>query len=173
MRRSYKYNIEKLKELDIKLVTEFDESEPKLYKTSKINGYCKTNECSNTFTKSFSNILNGNGPYCESCVRINNTTISTKQKYDWTQEKLKELGVELVKDYTQLGRRSIIEGICKTNNCNNIFSKKFDTIAFNGGAYCNDCCEKNRRDKITNSCKKKSKWTFQMLQDLNIKLLQD
>jgi hypothetical protein len=175
MRKSFKYNIFKLQELEIKLVKEFDEPEPKLNKNSLINGYCQTIDCSNTFNKSFQNILNKNGPYCDKCVKKNNNTTSTKQKYEWTTETLENLEIDLLNDYSnhKLTRASIIEGMCKTTSCNNTFSKTFEVVISHGGPFCDECVEENRRNKITETCKSKSKWTFQMLQDLNVLLSHD
>jgi hypothetical protein len=40
-------------------------------------------------------------------------------------------------------------------NCSIVVSKLFRDIAYYGGAYCKDCCKKNKRNKIKETCIKK------------------
>lgn len=176
MRKSYKYNLTRLRELDIKLVNEYNDPDPKLSKTSIIEGYCKTPNCTNTFSKSFRVILLESGPYCTICTRNNNSKDKEEAvKIEWNYELLKDLDIELLEDYsnTKLSRNSTIKGCCKTETCENHFQKKFESIILGGGPFCEKCTEIKRRNKIGETFESNSKWTFNMLEELNVVLLED
>jgi hypothetical protein len=158
MRRSFKYNVSKLNELEIKLVKEFDEPEPKLDKKSLIEGYCKTigcktDNCDNSFTKTFQTIVEKGGAYCNVCCeenRRNKITETCKSKSKWTFKMLEDLNITLLQDYSKqnLTDRTIIKGICKNEDCINTFEKGFRVLLMNGGPYCTLCTNINLRKKM-------------------------
>lgn len=167
------YNIKTLQELDFKLVKAFDEPEPKFCRDTIIEGFCKTHNCKNTFNKKFQVILNKTGPYCVSCIIKNNKKQNTNPKIKWTYETLKNLNITLLSDYSQihLSGKSKIEGVCKNNDCSNTFKKDFRSILTN--PYCNKCVNKSKLIKVSNTFKNNSKYTIEILQNLNITLLED
>ena len=59
----------------------------------------------------------------------------------------------LIKDYSneKLNRDSIIEGKCKTENCNECFKKTF-RIVYNIKGFCENCTRKNGHEKNKNTC---------------------
>ena len=71
-------------------------------------------------------------------------------KYDYTTliDFCKEHNIVLCRDYsnTTLKRESFITGICKTENCNNTFTKGFRAL-LNPNGYCSDCAKNVGKEK--------------------------
>jgi hypothetical protein len=59
-----------------------------------------------------------------------------------------ENSIELIGNYENLTRESIINGKCNTENCNGEFSKTFRTLFMNNSFYCNICAMKHKCEKI-------------------------
>jgi hypothetical protein len=59
--------------------------------------------------------------------------------------------IHLTSNYSnsKINRETYISGFCLTNNCNNIFNKKYRQLIISGG-YCSLCTNKNSSDKIKN-----------------------
>jgi hypothetical protein len=72
------------------------------------------------------------------------------------QEFCKEHNITLLMDYSNenINRDSIIEGKCKSDNCNENFSKGFRSIIKIGG-YCVKCIKYNRNEKVKYTCLEK------------------
>ena len=108
---------------------------------------CLSINCNNNFNKQYTSLLNGIGPYCYKCTmkktnKINMYDIESLHEYIY------EVGVILNKEYTSTNRDTIIEGICITNGCNNLFSKSFRGIVEQSGPFCKKCTSKNRDNKV-------------------------
>lgn len=65
---------------------------------------------------------------------------------------ISESSAILVGDYPKLNGMIMIKYICK---CLKECDKRFNNIIYYGGAYCKDCINKNRADKIRNTCKER------------------
>lgn len=59
-----------------------------------------------------------------------------------------ENDIELIGNYEKLTRESIINGKCKTENCNDEFNKAFRTLFVNNSFYCDSCVMKYKCEKI-------------------------
>jgi len=108
--------------------------------------------CFKEFTKSFRQLVK-TGAYCQVCMNIivKNKIKETKVKYDINIliNFCNENNILLIDDYSNkyINRNSEIEGICKTNCCENIFKKSFrELLKING--FCKDCSKENGKAKI-------------------------
>lgn len=117
-----------------------------------IEGKCIYDNCENDFNKKFRQLLK-TGAYCIGCMnKISQNKIrNAKVKYDINilNTFCYENNILLTDDYsnTFINRDSIIEGICKNINCENIFSKPFrQLLKING--YCENCSKNNGKKKI-------------------------
>jgi hypothetical protein len=117
-----------------------------------IEGKCICNKCNNYFNKSFRQLIK-TGAYCSICMtKIGNDKIrNSKVKYDINilNQYCNENNILLTDDYSNkfINRDTIIEGVCKTSDCKNIFSKKFrQLLKING--YCENCSKENGKIKI-------------------------
>ena len=61
-----------------------------------------------------------------------------------------ENNFELIGEYKKLNTTAIICGKCKTEDCNNTFSKGFQKLYNNKSFYCIDCMKNKTKEKITN-----------------------
>jgi hypothetical protein len=84
---------------------------------------------------------------------MNNNRI--RYNYEFLQKLCKENSIILLKDYIneKINRDSIIEGKCKSENCNEKFSKVCRNLYRNNnyGYYCDKCIKQIRRNKIDNT----------------------
>ena len=127
---------------------------------TRIEGYCKENECTKTFDKPFTQLFKTGG-YCDECIKKISgikmkTTLSNK-----VREKLIEYcnnnNVELLKNYSDkfLNIKSTdVEGKCIGLNCHNTFIKKIVNL-FKSGAFCLECTQNNKKNKMKNTCLEK------------------
>jgi hypothetical protein len=119
---------------------------------SYIEGKCIYNECENNFNKNFRQLVK-TGAYCGDCMTkiTNNKIRESKVKYDVNILNVfcDENNILLTDDYSNkfVNRDTIIEGICKNSDCENIFSKPFrQLLKING--YCENCSKENGKIKI-------------------------
>jgi hypothetical protein len=119
---------------------------------SYIEGKCIYNECNNTFNKNFRHLIK-TGAYCGSCMTkiANNKIRHAKVKYDINvlTQFYDENNILLTDDYSNqfINRDTIIEGVCKNSDCENIFSKPLrQLLKING--YCEDCSKENGKIKV-------------------------
>ena len=124
----------------------------KINRESHIEGKCIYNECNNTFDKNFRQLVK-TGAYCSSCMTniANNKIRDAKVKYDINvlNQFCDENNILLTDDYSNkfINRDTIIEGVCKNSDCENIFSKPFrQLLKING--YCENCSKKNGKIKV-------------------------
>ena len=144
---------------------------------SYIEGKCIFNECTNTFNKNFRQLVK-TGAYCRSCItKIASIKIhKSKVKYDVNMlyNFCNDNNILLSNDYSNnlINRNTIIEGICKNLDCENIFSKPFrELLKING--YCKICSKENGKIKIVETnIKKYNVDNVMKLQDFKIKLKQ-
>jgi hypothetical protein len=131
----------------------------KIKRESYIEGKCTYENCENNFNKNFRQLVK-TGAYCVGCM----TTIATNKirnssvKYDVNMLNAfcNENNILLTEDYSNqfINRNSIIEGMCKTIDCENVFSKPFrELLKING--YCPHCSKENGKIKIKNTSLKK------------------
>ena len=127
---------------------------------TRIEGCCKENECTKTFNKPFTQLFK-TGAYCDECIKkISNIKIRTTSS-NKVREKLTEYcnhnNVELLKKYSDdfLNVKSTdVEGKCIELNCDNTFMKKIVNL-FKSGAFCLECTENNKKNKMKNTCLEK------------------
>jgi hypothetical protein len=126
---------------------------------SYIEGKCTYDGCENSFNKNFRQLVK-TGAYCVDCMTniAKNKIRNSSVKYDINMLNTfcDENDILLTDDYSKqfINRNSIIEGICKGNNCENAFSKPFrELLKING--YCKDCSKENGKIKIKNTNLKK------------------
>jgi hypothetical protein len=119
---------------------------------SYIEGKCLHNNCENNFNKNFRQLVK-TGAYCISCMnKISNNKIrDAKVKYDVNilHNFCNENNILLTDDYSNkfVNRDTIIEGVCKNDGCENIFSKPLrQLLKING--YCENCSKENGKHKI-------------------------
>jgi hypothetical protein len=164
------WNIELLNAQNFKMVHNY--SNEKLSYRKVIEGYCKTENCENTFQKSFKNIVQGTGPFCLKCLS-KKTERTPVMMYDF--DLLQSLDFEFTKKYDKdstLFGNTVIEGLCKTENCTNTFEKHFKFL-ITAGPYCKECTQLNKRKKITQTCSLTTKWNMKTLEKMDTILLQD
>lgn len=154
-----KYNNETLeyycKENNIILIGNY---ENKICREDFIEGKC-INKCQNNFRKTFRQMVK-TGAYCKDCIK---TIASNKIKNALVKWDINELqnfcncnNIVLLKDYSNdfINRDSIIEGLCKGENCNGIFKKTFrEILKLNG--FCADCSKEIGKVKIIETNMKK------------------
>ena len=155
MRYNRENLIEYCKNNDITLLQSYDN----VKRESFIEGKCIFNECKNVFCKNFRQLVK-TGAYCSSCItKIVSIKIhNSKVKYDTNvlNNFCNENNILLTDDYSNklVNRDTIIEGICKNCNCENIFSKPFrQLLKING--YCDFCSKENGKTKILETNLKK------------------
>ena len=122
---------------------------------SYIEGKCICDGCEDNFNKNFRQLVK-TGAYCGDCMTkiANNKIRESNVKYDVNilNEFCDEHNILLTDDYSNkfINRNTIIEGICKGEFCENIFSKPFRQLLKIGG-YCLDCSKDNGKIKIKNT----------------------
>jgi hypothetical protein len=116
-------------------------------------------ECSQEYNKTFRQIVK-TGAYCQTCMsniainKIRNTNV--KCDVNMLMDFCDKNNLILLDDYSNqfINRNSLIEGICKHNDCENIFRKPFrELLKING--YCQDCSKENGKVKIIETNLKK------------------
>ena len=120
-----------------------------------IDGKCKTHNCKESFSKSFRQLVKVGG-FCSSCsknigIMKNETTYlekHTKSLFDYCLNN----EIQLLKSYEgqHIDRDTVIEGNCKTTNCNESFSKPLRQLLKLGG-YCLECAKDLGKVKIVNT----------------------
>lgn len=138
-----------------------DYSQEKITRDIQINGKCKTELCSDSFCKSFRDLINYDA-YCKQCAKQNrvnirmqyeNNIFEKKFTYEYLQEYCKENNITLLNNYSNyidLKRETIIDGQCIVSDCENNFRKNFRRLTETGG-YCVECTNNNRIKKINNT----------------------
>ncbi len=147
-----KYDIELLNKYclnnNLKLTKEYT----KINRENLIEGICQTDRCNSIFSKKFRQLIITGG-YCQECMKIITSNKIKKSLVTFNEKLLTEFCVDndihLIHNINtkQLNRNSIIEGKCKTLDCNNNFKKSFrELIKING--YCSYCSKENGKLKI-------------------------
>lgn len=126
---------------------------------TRIEGYCKENECTKTFDKPFTQLFK-TGAYCNTCSNkkglLKNKIISSNKLKEKLMEYCNNNNIILLKDYSNelLNYLYIIEGKCISLNCENIFSKRIRCL-LKTGAFCLECTQNNKQNKMKNTCLEK------------------
>ena len=130
-------------------------NENKLEIKSIENNHCKTPNCSESFNKSFRQLVKVGG-FCSNCSK---TVGIVKNKTTYLEKHTKSLIEYCLKNETQLlksyedehiDRDTVIEGNCKTPNCNKSFSKPLRQLLKLGG-FCFECAKDLGKCKIVNT----------------------
>lgn len=154
-----------------------DYAEQKVDRDTRINGNCLNENCDDTFSKTFRQLVKTQA-YCFNCslqngvLKIKNQLIT--YNYDRLIEYCNENLIELIYDYSNeiMGKNYHIEGKCKTENCNNIFNKDFRSLLKIGG-YCYDCSKEKGKVKIKKTNFERYGSEYGMLASENRKELQE
>jgi hypothetical protein len=136
---TYDYLISNLNKVNAKIIG--------IYDILKINTtiyfICK---CGKESNKSFKNIVDGNGAYCNSCTKL------IKQVHVFNIELLntviKRDNAILLELYDIVSRNTKIKYKCI---CGNEYIKYFRLIVESGGAFCKKCTQYNRLKKLKNT----------------------
>jgi len=141
------------------------------YNISMLNDYTNTNitreshiefkcmQCCKEFNKTFRQIVK-TGAYCQMCMsnitknKLRNANV--KCDVNMLMDFCDKNNLLLLDDYSNkfINRNSLIEGICKRDDCENIFRKPFrELLKING--YCQDCSRENGKVKIVETNLKK------------------
>lgn len=152
------YNLESLSEYcnnnNIILLNKYD----KVNRDSYIEGKC-IHDCNNNFYKKFRQLIK-TGAYCKDCMKIISSKKIKNSLVKWDINELNKFcdknNIILTGDYSNefINRNSIIEGLCKNEACENIFSKTFREI-LNLNGYCSNCSKEIGKQKIKNTNIKK------------------
>ena len=129
----------------------------RISRESYIDFECIT--CSEKFNKKFRQLVK-TGAYCQTCmsniaknkIRESNLKFDVNMLMDFCETN----DILLLDDYSNkfINRDSVIEGICKNTDCENIFRKSFrELLKING--YCKDCSKENGKLKIIETNLKK------------------
>jgi len=129
----------------------------RISRESYIDFECIT--CSEKFNKKFRQLVK-TGAYCQTCmsniaknkIRESNLKFDVNMLMDFCETN----DILLLDDYSNkfINRDSVIEGICKNTDCENIFRKPFrELLKING--YCKDCSKENGKLKIVETNLKK------------------
>ena len=153
-----RYNYEALSaycsdnDLEIKPI---DNNNNKCTRDTIIEGHCKTPNCSESFSKTFRQLVKVGG-FCSNCSKTigivkNETTYLEKHTSSLTEYCLNN-EIQLLKSYEgeNINRDTVIEGNCKTPNCNESFSKPLRQLLKLGG-YCLECAKDLGKVKIVNT----------------------
>jgi hypothetical protein len=110
----------------------YDYSSVRLNASTRIEGYCKFNNCKENFSKSFRCLINGGGAYCKKHVK------HTEYTFDKLMNYVNENKIKLLHDYleTKITCQTQIEGYCLVDGCDVIFQKEFSSLITGKGAYC-------------------------------------
>lgn len=129
-----------------------------------IEAKCLINECVNILEKTFRNIVETGGCYCETHTKYNqyeklkNSDWNNSNRIRYNTKYLinycKENNIILLKDYTdiQVNRHTIIEAKCL--KCDDICSKGFRQF-MNTGCFCETHTKENRNEKVKTTCMEK------------------
>jgi len=152
MRYDYKNLIAYCSDNELKIKTIQDN---KCNRETVIEGYCKTPNCSESFNKSFRQLVKVGG-FCEECSKINgmkkNEHVQTDKHFKSLDDYCNEHNIQLLKSYEgeHIDRDTVIEGNCKTPDCNESFSKPLRQLLKLGG-YCLECAKDMGKVKIVNT----------------------
>ena len=120
-----------------------------------IEGKCKTPNCKESFSKTFRQMVKVGG-FCGDCSKMigmvkNETTYLEKHTKSLTDYCLKH-EIQLLKSYEgeHIDRDTVIEGICKTPECSEPFSKPLRQLLKLGG-FCLECTKDLGKVKIENT----------------------
>ena len=129
----------------------YDYSKVDIKRENYLEGKCSKNDCTNHFRKDFRQLVK-TGPYCLACLQIENSHImktNTHAKYNKIlSDFCEENKAELLEDYSTLflNRDTIIQGKCKTENCNDTFEKPLRQLLIHKN-YCAECCKELGKEK--------------------------
>ena len=152
MRYDYKNLIAYCSDNELKIKTIQDN---KCNRETVIEGYCKTPNCSESFNKSFRQLVKVGG-FCEECSKISgmkkNENVQTDKHFKSLDDYCNEHNIQLLKSYEgeHIDRDTVIEGNCKTPDCNESFSKPLRQLLKLGG-YCLECAKDMGKVKIVNT----------------------
>jgi len=120
-----------------------------------IEGKCKTPNCKDSFSKTFRQLVKVGG-FCSDCSKTigmmkNETTYLEKHTKSLTDYCLKH-EIQLLKSYEgeHIDRDTVIDGICKTPECSEPFSKPLRQLLKLGG-FCLECTKDLGKVKIENT----------------------
>ena len=149
-----KYNISLLMKFtkDNNIILNKKYEDDTLRRETKIKGKCKSDNCNKNFEQLFRYMIECQyGGYCKDCIQ-NISGILSFNNND-LKNYTKEEEFKLTKDYSNINVKcnTEIEGICKNENCVNIFKKQFKKMTEKGGPYCDECTQINRITKFLNT----------------------
>ena len=101
---------------------------------SRVSGQCLTENCDGRFEKGLRHLFDKTGPFCTSCV-------TGKRVYGRIQliEFCKNEGVTLDSIPEHVNRETKVNGICKTEECNDRFEKDLRQLLDKTGPFCTNC----------------------------------
>ena len=109
---------------------------------SRVSGQCLTENCDGRFEKGLRPLFDKTGPFCTSCV-------TGKRVYGRIQliEFCKNEGVTLDSIPEHVNRETKVNGICKTEECNDRFEKDLRQLLDVSGPFCTNCVNQRTRLK--------------------------
>ena len=139
-----------------------DYSNVNINRESIIKAICLTENCNELTEKTFRNIVESTGCYCEKCTE--NIKVHKLKTTEWESNKIRfnnnylkkycdDNNIELLEDYSNINinRETLIKGKCLTENCNKNFEKTFRRI-IDVGSFCEKCTDNNSLLKSKNTC---------------------
>ena len=160
------YNLDTLnnfiKENNIKLLENYEN----VNRETKIKAKCLTEGCEHNCYKTFRQIIDVSGCYCNLCTSFNkkkkvqqtclkkygtnsiNQYQESNYKLDNLLKYVEDNNITLLKEYNKVKSYTIIEAKCITKDCNGICKRRFYAIVNNVGCYCKSCTAKNRFKKL-------------------------
>ena len=153
-----RYNLDKLFSFcnENSITLSHDYSNTRINRETTIEGCCKESDCYNQFNKNFRQLVKS-GPYCNICCnhrgfeKIKNKLC--KFNLEYLIKHCSEHNITLKKNYEYVNRDTVIIGLCKTEKCENMFSKSFREL-LKLGAYCFQCTLEKGKTKIIETCMK-------------------
>ena len=156
MRYDYENLIAYCSDNELKIKTIEDN---KCNRETVIEGHCKTPNCSESFNKSFRQLVKVGG-FCEECSKINgikkNENVQTDKHFKSLGDYCNEHNIQLLKSYEEqrMNRDTIIEVKCNTSECCETFNKPLRQL-FKIGGFCLECSKNNGKIKIIDTTIKK------------------
>jgi hypothetical protein len=142
---------------------------------SIIEAKCSNYDCHGSFSKTFRQIVNETGTKCSSCISkiCVESRKDTRFDYDLLKKYVKDNEIELLELYDDVDVNcyTIIKGKCKTDNCDNSFSRVFRLMYYKQGPYCVKCTKS--KNKSNNICRYDFNYLDDYVKKNNIILLHD